>query len=133
VDYTEGWFLLTTNVAIGGPSFGEIWDERFYPNRLGEIIIEAWNCVWKPERAEVATWQPMPTHVHGVVRPTNGRNVSRLMASFKARVTREARRQGQAPPDRALWQRSFHIRRFPDERAVNAAVRYVDDNPKNWP
>ncbi|CAN5478697.1 transposase [soil metagenome] len=58
-------------------------------------------------------------------------SVSSIVGTYKAAVTRPARRSG-AWGDGPLWQGRFHDRVVRDERERKAIREYITDNPRQW-
>jgi REP element-mobilizing transposase RayT len=114
---------------------------------LGRIVSECWISI--PEHfphAEVITHVVMPNHMHGIVvlhagarggreqserfqKPVAG-SLPTLVRSFKAAVTRRAKRAGLA--SHPIWQRNYFERVIRNEKEYWAAARYILENPARW-
>lgn len=73
----------------------------------------------------------MPNHVHMILVLDNTKcpSVSRLMAYYKAGVTREIRN---SIPDMEIWQRSFHDHIIRSQKDYERIWLYIESNPENW-
>ncbi len=76
INYRNGWFFVTTQVAHNKCILGAIVRDRFVPTPLGEEVRKAWLAM--PERhpeMELGEFAVMPNHFHAIVRirwrPTN--------------------------------------------------------------
>lgn len=116
----EGFsYLITTNVKDRQPLFVEqgccdsvIGSIRFLRTHLGH---------------QVHAYVLMPDHVHLVVTPRAGGNISQLMHSLKLYTARQigallGLRGG-------IWQARFYERALRTARDVDRALAYVHDNP----
>ena len=122
-----GAFLVTIVTARRAPIFGVC--------RHGEVLYTDAGRAVQNVLASVPAHHPeitidaavvMPDHVHVIVRITRylPRGLPSVVGSFKAAATKALNlKQG------SLWQRSFHDRALRDERALEAARRYVRTNP----
>ena len=122
-----GAFLVTIVTAGRAPIFGVC--------RHGEVCYTDAGRTVQSVLASVPAHHPeimidtvvvMPDHVHMIVLITRylPRGLPSVIGSFKAAATKAlSLKQG------SLWQRSFHDRALRDERALEAARRYVWTNP----
>ncbi len=113
-----------------------------HQNSAGMIVESAWNRV--PERfasVELDAFVVMPNHFHGIVflgtdPALEPPSLSAIIQAFKSETTIEYGRgvkAGMYPLyRRALWRRSFHDRIIWDERILNLAREYIQDNPRKW-
>jgi putative transposase len=134
VDYTRGWFLITVNSAKRMHTFGTVTDARFSALARGEHIEDSWLRVFeRNDGIEVAAFQLMPNHLHGVV-GLNGEvgTLGDLVGVFKSRVSREVRLAGLLKEKERVWHRGYHARRLRTEESVQRAAAYVARNPSVW-
>lgn len=79
------------------------------------------------DRYHLCAWVIMPNHVHAIVTPLHGHDLSDIVPSWKAYTARVAnrilRRQGD------FWYRDYYDRVIRDDRHFAAAVAYVEANP----
>jgi len=97
----------------------------------------------------------MPNHLHGILvlddsifdpnkvkdtdileqrafkSPARG-SLIRIMASFKAAVTRQVRRLEEEFSDVPFWQKRFHDRVIRSEKELWAKRQYIYANPAKW-
>ena len=86
-----------------------------------DAIID--HCAFR--RWELVTLNVRSNHVHVVVQ--SNLTPADTAAKLKARATRLLRERGVIPPDRIVWTERGSGRYLGDEAALNAAVRYVED------
>jgi REP element-mobilizing transposase RayT len=67
------------------------------------------------------------THVHVIVSCREARSPERVLAQFKARITRGLREAGLADEDAALWTEHGSTRWINHERGLYAAIAYVNE------
>ncbi|KAF1003790.1 MAG: REP-associated tyrosine transposase [Luteibacter sp.] len=67
----------------------------------------------------------MPDHIHVMVK-LGDRELSRVVASLRSRLTRTFKTQGRTSP---LWQRAFHDRALRTDENLRAVARYIVANP----
>lgn len=147
-DYRDmGRYLLTLVVEGRHRLLGRVTGGRFLPTELGNLVRAELDAipVWC-DTARVDTLAVMPDHLHlilelrgrqvgGAPVPRNGPasgSVSMIIGQIKARSTTAAIRGGLWMRGQQLWQRSFHDRILPDERALYFARRYLALNPLKW-
>lgn len=101
-------------------------DPLFRDRRNAETVVSALQFV-RSERAFLLAYAVMPDHVHLVLVPKAGHDISRVMQTVKgyaARVINQRRGvRGR------LWQRSFFDRMICDDRQLQETVNYVHMNP----
>ena len=130
--------------------FGTIRDGEMCLSRIGVLADALWHEI--PSHAKnvkLGAFQVMPDHFHGIVTltessstgnegdgtpaqrraPNQGNNtVSSIIGSYKAAVTKHARRLGLE----FEWQTRFYDRIIRNDRAYRRIQQYIIDNPKNW-
>lgn len=149
-DYTApGAYFITICVHDRRPLFGQIIDGAMRQNALGAIAHHCWPSVIDHHpHAQADAFIVMPNHVHALLlilpqagqqpdpeqrqfaRPVAG-SVSTLVGTYKAQVSRRARRAGLAPPGK-LWQRNFWDRIVRSERELENMRNYITTNPLRW-
>ena len=79
------------------------------------------------ERYRLLGWVVMPNHVHVVAETIEGWPLSKILYSWKSWTAKEANKL----LDRtgAFWQREYHDRFIRDGRHLDAALRYMEQNP----
>jgi REP element-mobilizing transposase RayT len=97
---------------------------------IRNIVSGALPC-FEPARYVLREWVIMPNHVHVIVTPLNGHNLSDIVHSWKSFTANKINRLlGRAG---ALWQKEpfDHIVRGPDQLA--RIEQYIHGNPRNLP
>ena len=118
INYSDGWFFVTMQVAQNKTMFGVIADDKCELNALGEKVGSSWEGMFArhPEAYRDAS-VVMPNHFHAVIRihrrPTNKPNhLSYLIQGFKSFTTHlyhAAVRAGQCPDiGTSLWMSSYY-------------------------
>ncbi len=117
--------------------FGEIKDGKMNLNAFGQIANHFWErTALVYPYVKLFEFVIMPDHVHAIVRiqPTKikVKSLSTMVKSFKREVTKEIHLMDPKTP-RLIWQESFWVRSFKDERLLNAYEKYIKKNPeKAW-
>jgi len=111
---------------------GECW---LKDGRIAVIVRDALRH-FDNQRYDIVAWCVMPNHVHAVVRPKAGHDLSGILHSWKSftanRINQMLGRTG------AVWQAESYDHLIRDEQDFQHAVAYVLDNPKaagleDWP
>ena len=89
---------------------------------MASRIIDAAGT-WKG--AECLAWVLMPDHVHVLLR-FDDRDLSKVVASVRSRLTRAFRAEGRTSP---LWQRAFQDRALRHDEDLRTVARYIVANP----
>jgi len=142
INYSDGWFFVTMQVAQNKTMFGVIADGRCELNALGEKVGSGWEgmCARHPEAYRDAS-VVMPNHFHAVIRihrrPANKPNhLSYLIQGFKSFTTHlyhAAVRAGQCPDiGTSLWMSSYYDNLITSRRELENIRAYVRDNPARW-
>lgn len=84
------------------------------------------------KRYDLVAWVVMDDHVHVVARPRSGEVLAKILHTWKGFTARRINDlRGRSGP---FWQQEYYDRVVRDDRALQAIVRYVLDNPtKRWP
>lgn len=149
-DYTApGAYFVTICVHDRQMLFGQVIDGTIHLNRLGSIAHSCWSIVTRHQaHVQLDCFVVMPNHVHVLIwmherndastdavqrqfaQPIAG-SLSTLVGTYKAEVSRRARRAELAPVG-PLWQRNFWDRIVRDERELNNVRSYIVTNPQRW-
>jgi len=148
-DYrAPGYYFVTIGTYQHLPIFGEVNDARMHLNPLGEIVKACWLLI--PQKTgfiELDQFVIMPNHLHGIVyimdsgpaidaeplttAHAQARNLSVVIRTFKAAVTRIANQRWKEPPAK-IWQRSFYDRIIHNDESLEAVRSYIHNNPLVW-
>ena len=142
INYRNGWFFVTCQVARNKSIFGAIVGERCELNPFGRQVEAYWRELPKkyPE-LELDDFVLMPNHFHAIVRirfrPTNkDQHLGFLMGRFKGctgYIYGKLRRAGEVEDIGAhLWQFDYWDKIITSEEQLAAYRRYIRENPKNW-
>ena len=105
-------------------SHGECW---LKDPRLAVIVRDAL-CHFDGQRYNILAWCVMPNHVHAVVRPAAGHDLSGILHSWKSftanRINQILGRTGE------VWQAESYDHLIRDEGDFQHTVAYVLDNPR---
>jgi REP element-mobilizing transposase RayT len=153
INYRNGWFFVTTQIAHNKCILGAIVRDRFVPTPLGEEVRKAWLAMpGKHPEMELGEFAVMPNHFHAIVRirwrPANKEHhLGYLVGQFKGGTgfvygqMREAHGGDEAPqpvagrcPDIGphLWQPDYWDDLITSAGELAAQSRYIRDNPANW-
>ena len=142
INYRNGWFFVTCQVARNKSIFGAIVGEQCVLNGFGRQVEAYWRGLpAKYPELELDEFVLMPNHFHAIVRiryrPTNKeQHLGFLMSRFKGGtgyIYGKLRRTG-AVEDIGdhLWQFDYWDKIVTDERQLAAFRKYIRENPKNW-
>ncbi|MBW7865550.1 MAG: transposase [Candidatus Hydrogenedentes bacterium] len=81
-------------------------------------------------------WVVMPNHVHVVVTPLPGHELSRILHSWKSFTAHEVKKMGHIPDtlvskSKAFWQRESHDHLVRDDDDLSRVIEYTIKNPVN--
>ena len=142
INYRNGWFFVTCQVARNKSIFGAIVGERCELNPFGRQVEAYWRELPKkyPE-LELDDFVLMPNHFHAIVRirfrPTNkDQHLGFLMGRFKGGtgyLYGKLRRAGEVEDiGEHLWQFDYWDKIVTGEDQLAAIRQYIRENPKNW-
>jgi len=150
-DYTQpGAYFVTFCAAKGQECFGRIHDQTMVLNPLGQIAHDCWRAILEHHHhVQLDEFVIMPNHGHGIIEiverpdgvlPDQPRkfgesikgSVSTIVNTYKAAVTRIARKQGLFPPDARLWHGRFWDHIIRDEADLARIRDYIRNNPARW-
>ena len=142
INYRNGWFFVTCQVAHNKSIFGAIVGERCELNELGRQVEAYWRGL--PEKypeLELDEFVVMPNHFHAILRmryrPENKEHhLGFLISRFKGGtgyIYGKMRRAGEVEDiGEHLWQPDYWDKLVTDERQLEAYRRYIRENPRNW-
>ena len=142
INYRNGWFFVTCQVARNKSIFGAIVGERCELNSFGRQVEEYWRGLpAKYPELELDEFVVMPNHFHAIVRiryrATNReQHLGFLMGRFKGGtgyIYGKLRRAG-AVEDIGdhLWQFDYWDKIVTSEEQLAAFRKYIRENPANW-
>ena len=84
-DYTRaGAYFITICTEARRTDFGHIADNQMHPTEAGAIVKACWNDLpHHHSRVELDAFQLMPNHVHAVIKPALGYDLSTLLQGIK--------------------------------------------------
>ncbi len=142
INYRNGWFFVTCQVARNKSIFGAIVGEQCVLNGFGRQVEAYWRGLpAKYPELELDEFVLMPNHFHAIVRiryrPTNKeQHLGFLMSRFKGGtgyIYGKLRRTGAVEDiGEHLWQFDYWDKIVTDERQLAAFRKYIRENPKNW-
>ena len=142
INYRNGWFFVTCQVAHNKSIFGAIVGERCELNDLGRLVEEYWRAMpSKYPELELDEFVLMPNHFHAIVRvhyrPTNKeQHLGFLMGRFKGGtgfIYGKLRRSGEVEDiGEHLWQQDYWDKIVTNESQLAAYRKYIRENPRNW-
>jgi len=142
INYADGWFFVTLQVAQNKTIFGVITNDRCELNELGRQVGCAWEGMFvRHPEAYCDEYCVMPNHFHAVIRihprPDNKPNhLSYLLQGFKSFSTHVYHgrvRAGQCPDiGTRLWLSSYYDNLITSRRELDNIRAYVRNNPAHW-
>ena len=142
INYRNGWFFVTCQVAHNNSIFGAIVGERCELNDLGRLVEKYWRAMpSKYPELELDEFVLMPNHFHAIVRvhyrPTNKeQHLGFLMGRFKGGtgfIYGKLRRSGEVEDiGEHLWQQDYWDKIVTNESQLAAYRKYIRENPSNW-
>ena len=142
INYRNGWFFVTCQVARNKSIFGAIVGDRCELNSFGRQVEAYWRELpAKYPELELDEFVLMPNHFHAIVRvhyrPTNKeQHLGFLMGRFKGGtgyIYGKLRRIGEVEDiGEHLWQFDYWDKIVTSEEQLAAIRRYIRENPRNW-
>ena len=142
INYRNGWFFVTTQVAHNKCAFGAVVGGRCVLNALGEAVRDCWLALpAKYPEAELDEFVVMPNHFHAILRirfrrTNKEHHLGFLMSRFKGSTghTYGVMRAEARTPDIGphLWQFDYWDDLISDEAEIENQRRYIRNNPANW-
>jgi len=136
-DYADDGYYFVTLVTNGR-------ELLFEEQRLRSIVESSWQWLSENfEHVELDEYVVMPNHLHGIivlcrdVVPGRSRTaptlkpLGRLVGAFKT-VSTKAVNELCGTPGAIVWQRNFYDRIIRNDQELDAARRYVRENPAKW-
>ena len=128
--------------------FGEISENTFQPNPIGDLATSEWikSPTLRPDmNLSLGAYVVMPNHFHGILIIGHNihnapdkhisnqfgpqrKNVASVIRSFKGQVTRQARLHRPS----FGWQARYHDHIIRNEKAYQRITQYIESNPLNW-
>ncbi|MBC7796276.1 MAG: transposase [Pyrinomonadaceae bacterium] len=94
--------------------------------RIAEIVRDSLQK-FDGERYKLISWIIMPNHIHLLLKPLNGWELSKILQSFKSFTAQEANkflnRSGK------FWMREYFDRYIRDYEHFEKVFRYIENNP----
>ena len=142
INYRNGWFFVTFQVARNKSIFGAIVGECCQLNELGRQVEAYWRELpTKYPELELDEFVLMPNHFHAILRihyrPTNKEHhLGFLLSRFKGGtgyIYGKMRRAGLVEDiGEHLWQFDYWDKIVTSEEQLAAYRKYIRENPKNW-
>lgn len=142
INYRNGWFFVTSQVAHNKSILGAIVGEECVLNSLGKKVREYWLLLpAKYPELTLDEFVVMPNHFHAIVkieyRSTNREHhLGFLMSRFKGGtgyIYGKMRREGLvADIGEHLWQFDYWDDLITSESELEGIRKYIRDNPANW-
>ena len=142
INYRNGWFFVTCQVARNKSIFGAIVGDRCELNSFGRQVEAYWRELpSKYPELELDEFVLMPNHFHAIVRvhyrPMNKeQHLGFLMGRFKGGtgyIYGKLRRIGEVEDiGEHLWQFDYWDKIVTSEEQLVAIRRYIHENPRNW-
>jgi putative transposase len=125
------------------PLFGTVTPTGMHVNDAGHFVAVSLHSINSHVHGiAIDTHIVMPDHVHSIiVLGTNPRaattpSIPEIVRAFKMRVMRSwptgVRKQGWAPYDTHLWQRSYYDTLIRNDAHLETTRAYILDNPRRW-
>ena len=142
INYRNGWFFVTVQVAKNKSIFGAIVGEKVVLNELGQVVEAYWRRM--PENypeLELFEFVVMPNHFHALIRihyreTNHAHHLGFLMGRFKGGTSYlygKLKRDGRVEDiGKYLWQLDYWDKLVTNDRQFVAYGRYIRENPKNW-
>ena len=142
INYRNGWFFVTCQVARNKSIFGAVVGDRCELNSFGRQVEAYWRELpAKYPELELDEFVLMPNHFHAIVRvhyrPMNKeQHLGFLMGRFKGGtgyIYGKLRRIGEVEDiGEHLWQFDYWDKIVTSEEQLAAIRRYIRENPRNW-
>ena len=149
-DYAQaGAYFVTICSTEKKCIFGQVREGAMLENDLGRIVRSCWVEIPRHfANVEADAFVVMPNHFHGIVKlvkeprsPGSSRveafskpvasSVPTIVRTFKAAVTREARRAcGESRA--AIWQKNYFERVIRNDKEYSDTYGYILENPMRW-
>ena len=142
INYRDGWFFVTMQVANNKSVFGAITADGCALNELGRRVAAAWTGTLAHfEQIVPDAFVVMPNHVHAALlikpapanRPNELSHVVQCFKSFAAHQYLALLKEKRCVDNGAhLWQTSFYDEIITDSTALANIRRYIQENPARW-
>jgi REP element-mobilizing transposase RayT len=133
-DYSaSGSYFVTICTAHRLWLFGEIVGERMHFSSLGQLAETCILAIPKHHpTTDVYCYVVMPNHVHLLIGLHGNCNLSVVVGSYKASVTRQARLGGIIDDGEPIWQQRYHDHIVRSEDDFGRITSYITLNPITW-
>jgi putative transposase len=141
-DYSEeGYYFVTICTSDHKNIFGLIKDGQMKLNTFGMIAENSWKGIpLHFKNTELDEFIVMPNHIHGIIiinplvgaghaRPLRINNLSQIIGSFKAAVSKQINGLIKI---HFQWQRSYYDHIIRTEESLNNIREYIINNPTKW-
>ena len=99
----------------------------FSSDRAAQVVVDAISHIRSTEKAYVLAYAVMPDHLHLLLVPRLGHNVSTIMHSIKSYSARQIQRS--TGYKGAVWQTSFLDRIIMGDAHLSTTLQYIVQNP----
>ena len=140
INYFNGWFFLTFQVAMNKSVFGVISDKKLILNRLGEMVCENLVGLGRifPE-LYIDTAVVMPNHVHVVLKidsHDDKKDLTYFIGRFKSFTTNQYHKLVKAGEcvdlGTRLWADNFYDNLVSSHQELVNVRNYTLKNPERW-
>jgi REP element-mobilizing transposase RayT len=132
-DYSQsGAYSVTICTYKWAHLFGYITDGMMALHPIGRVAADCWAAIPNHfDAVELDLAVVMPNHVHGIiVLAGGGAALGTITGSYKAAVTRIARRRFSAP--KTIWHTRYYDHIIRNEGALDHIRKYIASNPARW-
>lgn len=140
INYCQGWFFVTIQVAMNKSIFGVVSDKRLILNALGEAIKQNLSQLGNifPE-LYIDAFVVMPNHLHAVIKidsHNKSRDLSYFLGRFKSFTAnlyhRMVRENACVDIGASLWQNNYYDNLITEHSELEAIREYIKRNPERW-
>jgi REP element-mobilizing transposase RayT len=133
-----GAYFITVCTHGREPLFGHVSGGAMHASDAGRLVQSMWDGIpaWFPH-VVLDEFIIMPDHIHGILRAgfpgaaSNAPTIGIIMRRFKSCSAIAVNRLlGRAA--KPLWQRNYWERIIRDDAELQAARRYIRNNPERW-
>ena len=138
INYFNGWFFVTFQVAKNKTVFGVIDGKRLVHNALGRMVDENLRKLGDIfKELYIDTCVVMPNHVHVVVKITStDKDLTYFIGRFKSFTTNQYHKMVKAGEcidiGPRLWNDNFYDNLVSSHRELEAVRNYTRRNPERW-
>jgi putative DNA methylase len=103
------------------------YGECFLKERKIAEIVRSSLQTFDGERYRLIAWVVMPNHVHLLLKPLNGWELSKILQSFKSFTAQKSNKL--LNRNEKFWMREYFDRRIRDYAHFEKTLRYIENNP----